>query len=45
LEVVEKDNMIVFGNEEDVKKMEGMGVKSVLGVGDMWKEIGLKKGW
>lgn len=45
LEVVEKDNMIVFGNEEDVKKMEGMGVKSVLGVGDMWKEIGIKKGW
>lgn len=45
LEVVEKDNMIVFGDEEDVKKMEGMGVKSVLGVGDMWKEIGLKKGW
>ena len=41
LEVVEKDNMIVFGNEEDVKKMEGMGVKSVLGVRDMWKEIGL----
>jgi hypothetical protein len=41
LEVVEKDNMIVFGNEEDVKKMEGMGVKSVLGVRDRWKEIGL----
>ena len=41
LEVVEKDNMIVFGNDEDVEKMEGMGVKSVLGVRDMWKEIGL----
>lgn len=43
LEVVEKDNMIVFGGEEDVEKMEGLGVKSVLGVRDMWKEIGLKR--
>ena len=43
LEVVEKDHMIVFGGEEDVEKMEGMGVKSVLGVRDMWKEIGLKR--
>ena len=41
LEVVEKENIIVFGCEEDVKKMEGIGVKSVLGVGDMWKEIGI----
>ena len=41
LEVVEKENMIVFGCEEDVEKMEGMGVKSVLGVRDMWKEIGI----
>ncbi len=43
LEVVEKENMIVFGCEEDVEKMEGMGVKSVLGVRDMWKEIGIKR--
>ena len=43
LEVVEKDNMIVFGGDGDVEKMEGMGVKSVLGVRDMWKEIGLKR--
>ena len=28
---------------EDVEKMEGMGVKSVLGVRDMWKEIGIKR--
>ena len=41
LEVGEKENMIVFGCEEDVEKMEGMGVKSVLGVRDMWKEIGI----
>lgn len=41
LEVVEKENIIVFGCEEDVKKMEGIGVKSVLGVGNMWKEIGI----
>ena len=41
LEVEEKENMIVFGCEEDVEKMEGMGVKSVLGVRDMWKEIGI----
>lgn len=43
LEVVEKENMIVFGGEEDVEKMEGLGVKCVLGVRDMWKEIGLKR--
>ena len=43
LEVVEKDNMIVFGNDEDVEKMEEMEVKSVLGVRDMWKEIGIKR--
>lgn len=43
LEVVEKENMIVFGCEEDVEKMEGMGVKCVLGVRDMWKEIGIKR--
>lgn len=43
LEGVEKENMIVFGCEEDVEKMEGMGVKSVLGVRDMWKEIGIKR--
>ena len=43
LEVEEKENMIVFGCEEDVKKMEGMSVKSVLGVRDMWKEIGIKR--
>ena len=28
----EKEKMIVLGCEEDVEKMEGMGVKSVLGV-------------
>lgn len=41
LEGVEKDRMIVFGGEEDVEKMGGLGVKCVLGVKDMWKEIGL----
>ena len=40
LEWVDKENVIVFGCEEDVKKMEGMGVKSVLGVKEMWKAIG-----
>ena len=43
LEGMDKENMIVFGCEEDVEKMEEMGVKSVLGVRDMWKEIGLKR--
>lgn len=43
LEGKDKENMIVFGCEEDVDKMEEMGVKSVLGVRDMWKEIGLKR--
>ena len=43
LEEMERENVIVFGGEEDVEKMEGVGVKSVLGVRDMWKEIGLKR--
>jgi hypothetical protein len=43
LEGMDKENMIVFGCEEDVEKMEEMEVKSVLGVRDMWKEIGLKR--
>jgi hypothetical protein len=36
LEEMERENVIVFGGEEDVEKMEGVGVKSVLGVRDMW---------
>ena len=43
LEGVEKEKVILFGNEEDVEKMEGMGMKCVLGVEDMWKEIGIKR--
>ena len=43
LEGVEKEKVIMFGNEEDVEKMEGMGMKCVLGVEDMWKEIGIKR--
>ena len=42
-EGVEKEDAILFGCEEDVEKMEGMGVKSVLGVKDIWKEIGIKR--
>lgn len=41
LEGVEKEDVIVFGCEEDVEKMEETGMKSVLGVKDMWKEIGI----
>jgi hypothetical protein len=41
LEVVEKNNVVMFGSEEDVEKMEGMGMKCVLGVREMWKEIGI----
>lgn len=43
LEGIEKQNVIVFGGEEDVEKMEGMGMKCVLGVKDMWKEIGIRR--
>lgn len=43
LEVVEKNNVVMFGSEEDVEKMEGMGMKCVLGVRDLWKEIGIKR--
>ena len=38
---VEKESVVIFGNEEDVEKMEGLGIKCVLGVKDMWKEIGI----
>lgn len=38
-----KQDVIVFGGEEDVEKMEGMGMKCVLGVKDMWKEIGIRR--
>ena len=41
LEVVEKEDVIMFGNEEDLVKMEGMGMKCVVGVNEMWKEIGI----
>ena len=41
LEIVEKENVVMFGSEEDVDKMEGMGIKCVLGVNDMWREIGI----
>ena len=43
LEGVEKENVVVFGGELDVVKMEEMGIKCVLGVKDMWKEIGIKR--
>ena len=41
---VEKEDVVVFGNEEDVRKCEEMGVKGVVGVEEMWKEIGLRRG-
>ena len=43
LEGVKKEDVIVFGCEEDVEKMEEMGLKGVLGVNDLWKEIGIKR--
>ena len=42
LEVVEKGNVVMFGNEEDVEKMGEKELKCVVGVRDLWKEIGLK---
>ena len=43
LEVEEKEDVVMFGNEGDVEKMGEKEMKCVLGVGDMWSEIGLKK--
>ena len=43
LEGEEKEKVIMFGCEEDVEKMEEMGMRCVLGLKDMWKEIGLKR--
>lgn len=43
LEGVEKEDVIMFGNEEDVEKMGEKDIKCVLGVKDMWKEIGIKR--
>ena len=36
-------NVVMFGNEEDVEKMDGMGMRCVLGVNDLWKEIGIRR--
>lgn len=43
LEGVEKEDVVMFGNEGDVEKMGEKEMKCVVGVGDMWNEIGLKK--
>lgn len=43
LEGMEKEKVIMFGDEEDVEKMEGMGMRCVCGLKDMWKEIGIKR--
>lgn len=43
LEGVEKEDVIMFGNEEDVERMGEKDIKCVLGVKDMWKEIGIKR--
>ncbi len=43
LEELDKEKVLVFGSGEDVEKVEGMGIRGVLGVKDMWREIGLKK--
>lgn len=43
LEGVEKEDVVMFGNEGDVEKKGEKEMKCVVGVGDMWNEIGLKK--
>ena len=43
LEGVEKEDVIMFGSEEDVEKMGEKDIRCVLGVKDMWKEIGIKR--
>ena len=43
LEGEDKEKVIMFGCEEDVEKMEEMGMRCVLGLKEMWKEIGLKR--
>ncbi len=43
LEELDKEKVLVFGSGEDVEKVEGIGIRGVLGVKDMWREIGLKK--
>ena len=40
---VEKDDVVVFGDEKDMEIVGGMGMKGVLGVKNLWKEIGLKR--
>ncbi len=39
---VEKEKFVMFGNEEDVEKVGEKELKCVVGVRDLWKEIGLK---
>ena len=43
LEGVEKEDVVMFGNEVDVEKMGEKEMKCVLGVENMWKEIGIKR--
>ena len=43
LEGEEKEKVVMFGCEEDVEKMEEMGMRCVLGLKEMWKESGWKR--
>lgn len=40
---VDKENVVVFGNEDDVRVCEELGIKGVEGLEDVWGGIGLRR--
>ena len=40
---VDKGDVVMFGDERDLERLNEMDMRCVVGVKDLWKEIGLKK--
>lgn len=40
---VDKSDVVMFGDERDLERLNEMDMRCVVGVKDLWKEIGLKK--
>ena len=40
---VDKGDVVMFGDERDLERLNEMGMRCVVGVKDLWREIGLKK--
>ena len=40
---VDKSDVVMFGDERDMERLNEMGMRCVVGVKDLWREIGLKR--